>query len=62
MEYTSGQFLPKRQDKVKRSPKGRICQQEGCSTVLSAYNHTEYCSLHANPRKKQRELMRDDDA
>ena len=28
------------------SRRGRICEYGGCSTVLSIYNHLEWCSVH----------------
>lgn len=30
-----------------RSPRGRTCIEEGCSTILSTYNAAELCWLHA---------------
>ena len=30
-----------------RSPRGRTCFKEGCSTILSTYNAAELCWLHA---------------
>ena len=26
---------------------GRICRHRGCGTILSIYNHQNYCSVHA---------------
>ena len=37
-----------------RPARGRICAQQGCSTVLSTYNAAEMCWLHTPlvyPRK-----------
>lgn len=44
---------------VRRSKKGRICREDGCSTALSVYNDTWWCSLHAPmvvPRTRGRKL------
>lgn len=30
----------------RRSKAGRVCAYEGCGTVLSRYNHTDYCATH----------------
>jgi len=38
---------PKGQRTLKTFPKGRTCSVEGCETVLSVYNPSGYCSLHA---------------
>lgn len=32
-----------------RSARGRLCDQSGCSTVLSTYNSSSSCWLHAIP-------------
>jgi hypothetical protein len=32
---------------VRQVQPGRICRSEGCATVLSVYNDSEECSLHA---------------
>ena len=32
-----------------RPPKGRLCQETGCTTVLSTYNASDHCFLHAAP-------------
>jgi hypothetical protein len=32
-----------------RSAKGRLCQQPGCTTILSTYNAADRCSLHTEP-------------
>jgi hypothetical protein len=44
MEYTYGQPV-KRVGIATYSPE-RTCSAPGCSTKLSIYNATEYCSLH----------------
>lgn len=30
----------------RRFPSGRLCADPGCSTRLSIYNESDYCSLH----------------
>jgi hypothetical protein len=39
-------------EKRRQSPRGRICDSPGCSTVLSIYNASQNCSAHdpLNPR------------
>ena len=32
-----------------RSPRGRMCEQPGCETILSTYNASPVCWLHAPP-------------
>jgi hypothetical protein len=32
-----------------RPSTGRVCNQEGCSTILSTYNSATSCWLHAEP-------------
>ena len=32
-----------------RPPRGRLCDQPGCSTVLSTYNSATSCWLHTVP-------------
>jgi hypothetical protein len=32
-----------------RPPKGRPCGEPGCTTVLSTYNASDRCYLHAAP-------------
>ena len=31
---------------VRTYPHGRICRQDACATVLSAYNSSPFCALH----------------
>jgi hypothetical protein len=31
----------------RQRPKGRVCQQHNCDTILSVYNRQEYCSVHS---------------
>ena len=28
------------------SPRGRVCAHDGCTTILSVYNHSAFCCLH----------------
>jgi hypothetical protein len=32
-----------------RPPQGRMCEQQGCETLLSTYNAADRCWLHAPP-------------
>lgn len=32
-----------------RPPRGRMCAHHGCETLLSTYNTSEMCWLHAPP-------------
>jgi hypothetical protein len=32
-----------------RPPRGRMCAQDGCVTILSTYNASEFCWLHSPP-------------
>jgi hypothetical protein len=32
-----------------RAPSGRVCEQEGCTTILSTYNRATHCSVHTEP-------------
>jgi hypothetical protein len=34
---------------VSRSARGRICDRDGCDTVLSTYNSAGTCWLHSQP-------------
>lgn len=34
---------------VSRAVPGRVCDREGCSTILSTYNASGTCWLHAEP-------------
>jgi len=34
--------------KVKASPPDRVCEQEGCVTRLSVYNHGSRCAVHTH--------------
>ena len=33
-----------------RAPRGRVCAQAGCDTILSTYNKATHCSVHDEPR------------
>lgn len=35
-----------RNPSVKLYPKGRVCSEKGCKTVLSVYNKKDECSRH----------------
>lgn len=40
-------------------PRGRICAEDDCTTRLSIYNESEYCSLHhraVTPRIRGRKI------
>jgi hypothetical protein len=39
-------FSPSAGKSMKVSPQGRVCQNEGCATVLSIYNSSADCSMH----------------
>ncbi len=53
-----------RAERVRTYVAGRVCADEGCQTVLSIYNPTRFCGLHAAPdrtsarRKPLRPLRR----
>lgn len=36
-------------DAASRPERGRICDQDGCTTVLSTYNASGTCWLHTQP-------------
>jgi hypothetical protein len=42
---------PSSADRRDTQPRGRICSTEGCDTVLSRYNRTDQCGLHAHQTK-----------
>jgi hypothetical protein len=31
---------------VRTYPRGRVCLEDGCATVLSAYNSSTFCAVH----------------
>ena len=39
----AAQALPRRS---RTYPKGRVCAEEGCTTILSVYNRSEFCWQH----------------
>ena len=39
-----------RDEQIPRFPGCRVCEVNGCSTVLSTYNSTGQCSQHEVPR------------
>ena len=39
--------------RIVRSPRGRVCAEVDCSTVLSAYNSAVLCWVHEVPRKSR---------
>jgi hypothetical protein len=40
-----------RGQQLQRWAKDRVCAAEGCTTVLSVYNSSHYCSVHAPERQ-----------
>jgi hypothetical protein len=38
--------LPVKSKSHRRGALGRVCQADGCTTVLSIYNNSDDCSLH----------------
>jgi hypothetical protein len=42
---------PRKVQGIPRFLRGRVCAEEGCSTLLSAYNGAVYCWVHEAPRK-----------
>lgn len=34
------------------SRRGRVCDAGGCSTILSIYNHSPWCSVHEQPSRR----------
>jgi hypothetical protein len=44
------QFGPADKHKgIARSPRGRTCESPGCTTLLSTYNVSNRCWVHARP-------------
>jgi hypothetical protein len=35
------------------SARGRVCEASGCTTILSIYNHSVWCSVHDQPGLKR---------
>lgn len=44
---------PERGRTTDSSPRGRVCETIGCSTILSIYNHSAWCSIHEQPGQKR---------
>jgi hypothetical protein len=44
-------IVPMKRSIVESFPAGRVCAHEECVTLLSIYNATDFCSLHAPPGK-----------
>jgi hypothetical protein len=40
---------PDRGRSTPTSNRGRVCQYDDCPTVLSIYNHSDWCSVHEQP-------------
>lgn len=40
-------------ERVRTYDAGRVCAAEGCRTVLSIYNPSRFCGLHAAPDRSQ---------
>jgi hypothetical protein len=40
---------PLRGKEMTRAARGRLCDQDGCLTVLSTYNPSSSCFLHLTP-------------
>jgi hypothetical protein len=38
---------PSSSDRLDTQPSGRVCATKGCETVLSRYNASNRCNLHA---------------
>lgn len=42
--------VPERgKEAASRAARGRVCDREGCSTILSTYNASGTCWLHTEP-------------
>ena len=39
-------------------PRGRVCQAEGCLTILSVYNPLAWCSVHERPAGRMATAVR----
>ena len=33
---------------IKTSPENRICKYPDCNSIISVYNHADYCNVHLN--------------
>lgn len=38
---------------LKLHPRGRVCAHEGCHTVVSIYNPSDYCNQHERLHRKR---------
>lgn len=47
------QYGPSSRRPAPSSARGRVCEDEGCSTVLSIYNHLAWCSVHEQPASRR---------
>lgn len=45
---------PSKGTRVARYPSRRTCSEAGCSTTLSIYNPSEFCSLHESLVRRPR--------
>lgn len=45
-EAIGGPIIGAEHHRVKAYPRDRVCEQEGCSTRLSVYNHGPLCAVH----------------
>lgn len=54
-EHVAARRLSPGAPSVRTYPRGRICREDGCATVLSAYNDSAFCALHERiPRRSHR--------
>ncbi len=44
---------PNKGARPRTSAKGRVCEEMGCTTVLSIYNDRPVCSTHETPRLRR---------
>ena len=42
-------------DKIPAYARGRVCDVPGCTTILSKYNPSHYCSMHERIHTRQRD-------
>ncbi|MFN0092854.1 MAG: hypothetical protein ACKVWR_21680 [Acidimicrobiales bacterium] len=45
-ESIAGYRFASEEGPVKRSARGRVCEEAGCSTILSIYNDGDHCARH----------------
>ena len=48
---TDSVIMPVKGSIVETFPRGRVCSDERCDTMLSIYNSTDFCSVHTQPVK-----------